>query len=214
METWKISGIHLKISLLYDQKQGKSDEKKIKTFNVYNAIYYNSNFHLKKKKKRIGEPTTHLLGWNVSPEELPSIPDHWLSQAEPNHSVHYLLGTLYIAFFFVAIIGNGLVLWVFTSYVTFILNSKSIIHSIHSINILIFVCRAKSLRTPSNVFVINLAFCDFMMMSKTPIFIYNSFNHGYALGSTGCQVFALMGSLSGIGAAITNACIAYDRLLK
>ena len=70
---------------------------------------------------------------------------------------------------------------------------------------------AKSLRTPSNVFVVNLAFCDFIMMLKTPIFIYNSFNHGYALGSLGCQVFALMGSFSGIGAAITNACIAYDR---
>lgn len=74
-----------------------------------------------------------------------------------------------------------------------------------------FICSAKSLRTASNVFVINLAICDFTMMLKTPIFIYNSFNHGYALGSTGCQIFALMGSLSGIGAAITNACIAYDR---
>lgn len=71
--------------------------------------------------------------------------------------------------------------------------------------------RSKPLRTPSNVFVINLALCDFVMMMKTPIFIYNSFNHGYALGSAGCQIFALMGSLSGIGAAITNACIAYDR---
>lgn len=70
---------------------------------------------------------------------------------------------------------------------------------------------AKSLRTPSNVFVINLAFCDFLMMAKTPIFIYNSFNHGYALGSTGCQIFSLVGALSGIGAAITNAFIAYDR---
>lgn len=40
-----------------------------------------------------------------------------LSYPEPAHSIHYLLGTLYIAFFFVAIIGNGLVLWVFTSYV-------------------------------------------------------------------------------------------------
>lgn len=53
-----------------------------------------------------------------------------------------------------------------------------------------------------------------MMMLKTPIFIYNSFNHGYALGAAGCQVFALMGALSGIGAAITNACIAYDRLVN
>lgn len=70
---------------------------------------------------------------------------------------------------------------------------------------------AKSLQTPSNIFVINLAICDFMMMTKTPIFIYNSFNRGYALGHTGCQAFAFIGSLSGIGAAITNACIAYDR---
>lgn len=70
---------------------------------------------------------------------------------------------------------------------------------------------AKSLRTPSNVFVINLALCDFMMMTKTPIFIYNSFHRGYALGSAGCQIFAFVGALSGIGAAMTNACIAYDR---
>lgn len=74
------------------------------------------------------------------------------------------------------------------------------------------VISAKSLRTPSNVFVVNLAFCDFIMMSKTPIFIYNSFNLGYALGSTGCQIYSLMGALSGIGAAMTNAFIAYDRL--
>lgn len=91
----------------------------------------------------------------------------------------------------------------------------SVFHSLFqtiAINQLVtFIRSAKSLRTPSNVFVINLAFCDFLMMTKTPIFIYNSFNHGYALGSAGCQAFALMGSLSGIGAAITNACIAYDR---
>lgn len=61
------------------------------------------------------------------------------------------------------------------------------------------------------MFVINLAVCDFLMMTKTPIFIYNSFNRGYALGSAYCQAFAFIGSLSGIGAAITNACIAYDR---
>lgn len=65
--------------------------------------------------KRIGEPVTHLLGWNVPPEELASIPEHWLSHPEPQVSLHYLLGTLYIAFMLVALIGNGLVLWVFTS---------------------------------------------------------------------------------------------------
>ncbi|KAG8312864.1 Melanopsin [Homalodisca vitripennis] len=71
--------------------------------------------------------------------------------------------------------------------------------------------RAKNLRTPSNMFVVNLALCDFVMMLKTPIFIYNSFKLGFALGQFGCQVFGIMGSLSGIGASATNAVIAYDR---
>ena len=84
--------------------------------------------------------------------------------------------------------------------------------SFHLFSVVVADVSAKSLRTPSNVFVINLAFCDFLMMSKTPIFIYNSFSLGYALGSTGCQIFSLVGALSGIGAAITNAYIAYDRL--
>lgn len=76
---------------------------------------------------------------------------------------------------------------------------------------IIFIYRAKSLRTPSNLFVVNLAFCDFFMMLKTPIFIYNSFNTGFATGHLGCQIFAFIGSLSGIGAGMTNAAIAYDR---
>ena len=49
------------------------------------------------------------------------------------------------------------------------------------------------------------------MMAKAPVFIYNSFNRGFASGALGCQLFAFVGALSGIGAAMTNACIAYDR---
>nr|APY20656.1 ultraviolet sensitive opsin [Priacma serrata] len=132
------------------------------------------------------EPSTeHLLAWNVPPSELVHIPEHWLTYPEPEASIHYLLGLLYIVFFFVACIGNGLVIWVFSS--------------------------AKSLQTPSNILVINLAICDFIMMLKTPIFIYNSYSRGYALGHVGCQIFAFMGAVSGIGAGMTNACIAYDR---
>lgn len=53
----------------------------------------------------------------MPPDELATIPEHWLTYPEPNVSLHYLLGTLYIAFMFVALIGNGLVLWIFTTYV-------------------------------------------------------------------------------------------------
>lgn len=61
------------------------------------------------------------------------------------------------------------------------------------------------------MFVVNLALYDFIMMLKTPINIYNSIYRGYALGHMGCQIFAFVGSISGIGAGMTNAAIAYDR---
>lgn len=67
------------------------------------------------------------------------------------------------------------------------------------------------MRTASNMFVVNLAFCDFIMLIKAPIFVYNAFHRGLAVGHVGCQIFAFIGSLSGIGAGMTNACIAYDR---
>ncbi|XP_037940466.1 opsin Rh3-like [Teleopsis dalmanni] len=126
-----------------------------------------------------------LIGWNVPPDELRHIPEHWLKYTEPPDSMHYLLGTLYIFFALLSLTGNGLVIWVFSA--------------------------AKSLRTPSNILVINLALCDFFMMSKTPIFIYNSFHKGFALGNWGCQIFGIIGSYTGIGASATNAFIAYDR---
>lgn len=45
------------------------------------------------------------------------------------------------------------------------------------------------------------------MMLKTPIFIYNSFTRGFTLGNVGCQIFGVMGTLSGIGASTTNVSI-------
>lgn len=56
---------------------------------------------------------TRLLGWNLNAKDLSQIPEHWLTFPEPEASLHYLLGLLYIAFTFVALIGNGLVIWVF-----------------------------------------------------------------------------------------------------
>nr|QWV42623.1 ultraviolet sensitive opsin 1 [Trirhabda eriodictyonis] len=125
------------------------------------------------------------LGWNVPNEEIIHIPEHWLTFPDVDKSLHFMLGIVYFFFFAAAMIGNGMVLWIF--------------------------CSAKSLRTASNMFVVNLAFCDFIMMLKAPIFLYNTFHSGFAMGYLGCQIFASMGALSGIGAGMTNACIAYDR---
>lgn len=64
---------------------------------------------------RVGGEEIRLLGWNVPAHELHTIPDYWLTYPEPPASLHYLLGMLYVAFTFVALIGNGLVIWVFSS---------------------------------------------------------------------------------------------------
>jgi r-opsin len=54
-----------------------------------------------------------MLGWDVPPEELKHIPEHWLSYPEPEHTVHLGIAVIYIFLFVIAILGNGLVIWVF-----------------------------------------------------------------------------------------------------
>ncbi|XP_017862838.1 PREDICTED: opsin Rh4 [Drosophila arizonae] len=132
-----------------------------------------------------GNGELQFLGWNVPPDQIQYIPEHWLTQLEPPASMHYMLGVFYIFLFCASTVGNGMVIWIFST--------------------------SKSLRTPSNMFVLNLAVLDLIMCLKAPIFIYNSFHRGFALGNTGCQIFAAIGSYSGIGAGMTNAAIGYDR---
>ena len=48
-------------------------------------------------------------------------------------------------------------------------------------------------------------------MLKTPIMIINSYNEGPIWGKFGCDVFGLLGSYNGIGSAMNNVAIAYDR---
>jgi r-opsin len=132
--------------------------------------FWNNMTTVKAEARVAASHEMRLLGWNVAPEDLKQIPEHWLSFQEPEASLHYLLALLYIAFTIFSLVGNGLVIWVFTA--------------------------AKTLRTASNVFVVNLAICDFVMMSKTPIFIYNSFSRGFATGILGCKIFGILGTVS------------------
>lgn len=57
----------------------------------------------------------------------------------------------------------------------------------------------------------NLALFDLLMMLDIPLFLANSFNEKILGYKTGCDIYAALGSLSGMGGAITNAAIAYDR---
>jgi len=59
--------------------------------------------------------------------------------------------------------------------------------------------------------VVNLALLDFMNMMTLVLNIVHSFNEGPIWGKFGCDVYTLISAYNGIGAAITNAAIAYDR---
>jgi r-opsin len=59
------------------------------------------------------EPELHLMGWNLTPEDLIHIPEHWLSYPEVRSIYHYILAFMYSILFSLGVIGNGLVLWIF-----------------------------------------------------------------------------------------------------
>nr|ART29969.1 opsin [Heliconius erato cyrbia] len=150
-------------------------ENETQNSNVYGAYF---------APLRSGDGVKMLVD-GLSSAELEFIPEHWLTYPAPPASAHTALALMYCFFTAAALIGNGLVIYIFAT--------------------------TKSLRTSSNLLILNLAIFDFIMMAKAPIFIYNSAMRGFAIGSLGCQIFALVGSYSGIGAAMTNLCIAYDR---
>jgi len=126
-----------------------------------------------------------MNGWNAAEDLIPYIHPFWMTFEEPNPMLHQLLGVIYTILLIFSSLANGCVIWIFST--------------------------TKELLTPSNILIINLAACDFLMMIKNPVFIYNSFHLGPVFGLAGCKVFGLLGAYVGPCAAVTNAAIAYDR---
>ncbi|XP_013138793.1 PREDICTED: opsin, ultraviolet-sensitive-like isoform X1 [Papilio polytes] len=123
-------------------------------------------------------------GW-FSDEYLFMINPHWLRFSPPPPVIHYTLASIYIAILVTGCFGNIMVLYMY--------------------------CRCRTLRTAGNILVANLALSDFIMLAKTPIFIFNSFNLGPALGKTGCVIYGFLGGLTGTTSIATLTAIALDR---
>nr|BAQ54827.1 opsin, short-wavelength sensitive type [Tanypteryx pryeri] len=134
---------------------------------------------------QIAEVGDELLGSSIDEDYMDYIHPHWRQYRAPAAYQHFLLGIVYAVIFFMGTLGNGLVLIAFFT--------------------------TKALRSPSNCFVANLAIFDTIMMFKLPFFVMNSVVEGQLFGKIGCDVYSLAGSYSGMGAAITNAAIAFDR---
>uniref|UniRef100_A0A8B9LR11 Opsin 4b n=1 Tax=Astyanax mexicanus TaxID=7994 RepID=A0A8B9LR11_ASTMX len=102
----------------------------------------------------------------------------------PDHA-HYTIGSVILVIGITGIAGNFLVMYAFCN---------------------------RSLRTPSNMFIINLAITDFMMcITQTPIFFITSMNKRWIFGEKGCELYAFCGALFGMCSMITLMVIAVDR---
>ncbi|XP_029775844.1 melanopsin [Suricata suricatta] len=74
--------------------------------------------------------------------------------------------------------------------------------------------RSRGLRTPANMFIINLAVSDFFMsFTQAPIFFTSSLYKRWLFGEAGCEFYAFCGALFGITSMITLMAIALDRYL-
>lgn len=129
--------------------------------------------------------TVRMLGWNLPDDAMFLVHEHWRGYPAPPFYAHLLLGLIYFSLMVMSCVGNGIVVWIFST--------------------------SKSLRTPSNLFIVNLALFDLLMMVEMPMFLANSSAQRLLGYDTGCTIYAALGSVSGIGAAISNAAIAYDR---
>jgi len=59
--------------------------------------------------------TFHLNGWNTPQDFKTYVHPHWLKYEAPNPYLHYMLGVFYIFLMFGSLIGNGVVIYIFTS---------------------------------------------------------------------------------------------------
>nr|AKF15498.1 light-activatable chimeric Melanopsin/mGluR6 GPCR CMVI [synthetic construct] len=103
----------------------------------------------------------------------------------PDHA-HYTLGTVILLVGLTGMLGNLTVIYTF--------------------------CRNRGLRTPANMFIINLAVSDFLMsVTQAPVFFASSLYKKWLFGETGCEFYAFCGAVFGITSMITLTAIAMDR---
>ncbi|XP_041805165.1 melanopsin-like [Chelmon rostratus] len=105
----------------------------------------------------------------------------------PDHA-HYIIGSVILLVGVTGMLGNALVIYVF--------------------------CRSRTLRTPSNLLVVNLAAADFLMsLTQSPVFFVASLHHRWVFGEFACELYAFCGALFGITSMMTLTAIAVDRCL-
>lgn len=111
---------------------------------------------------------------------------YWSRFPPMDTTMNQILSVFTISIFIAAICGNGMVIYIFGG--------------------------TKSLRTPANLLVLNLAFSDFCMMaSQCPAMIINFYYETWILGPLWCDIYAISGSMFGCVSIWSMCMIALDR---
>ncbi|XP_014472264.1 PREDICTED: rhodopsin-like [Dinoponera quadriceps] len=134
-----------------------------------------------------------IMGFNnqtvvdkVPPDMLHLVDPHWYHFPPLDPMWHKILGLVMIVLGFMGWCGNGVVVYVFLM--------------------------TPSLRTPSNLLVVNLAFSDFIMMIiMSPPMVINCYYETWVLGPLMCDIYAMVGSLCGCASIWTMTAVALDR---
>lgn len=122
----------------------------------------------------------------VPPNMLHLVDAHWYQFPPLNPLWHGILGFMIAVLGIISWIGNGVVIYIFST--------------------------TKSLRTPSNLLVVNLAFSDFLMMVvMSPPMVLNCYYETWVLGPLMCDIYGMCGSLFGFASIWTMTMIAQDR---
>jgi len=122
------------------------------------------------------------------PDELREVVhDHWGNYPPQHPLIKDAFGLLFGMLFIVAASGNLCVIYVFMG--------------------------TKRLRTPSNLFIVNLAFSDLLMYTTQafPVFINTLYSSTWMYGANGCRIYACIGAIFGTVSIGCMLIIGYDR---
>jgi len=128
---------------------------------------------------------THLDG--IDKETMEVIDEHWGSFPPQHPLINHIVGICFFFLWCINLFGNGSVCYIFL--------------------------KVKNLRTPSNMFVVNLAFSDLCMMTTMGLpVVINSFTQRYWMwGAFGCKLYGCLGAIFGTCSIMTMVVIGYDR---
>eukprot|EP00095_Tigriopus_kingsejongensis_P011817 maker-scaffold71_size417697-snap-gene-3.16 protein:Tk11817 transcript:maker-scaffold71_size417697-snap-gene-3.16-mRNA-1 annotation:"long-wavelength rhodopsin" len=122
------------------------------------------------------------------PDDVMEVVDpHWSQFAPANPLIPHFFGIMFFFLWIISFLGNGCVIYIFL--------------------------KVKSLRTPTNMFVINLALSDLIMMTTMgpPVTINVFMQRYWAWGAFGCKLYGFTGAVCGVVSILSMVVIGYDR---